>query len=66
METVKRYGSPKEDVKLFLTFVLKLIIALYHKRKEVEVNVVGPEQIVKKLSIKKAHKILSHMNKDMC
>jgi hypothetical protein len=39
-----------------------LIFALYHKLKGAEVNAAGPEQMVKKLSIKKAHELLGHMN----
>jgi hypothetical protein len=43
-----------------------LIFALYHKQKGDKVNAAGPEQVVKKLLIKKAHELLGHMNKDMC
>jgi hypothetical protein len=46
-----------------------LIFAMYHKQKETEVNAAGPagpEQATKKLTIKKAHVLLGHMNKDMC
>jgi hypothetical protein len=43
-----------------------LIFSLYHKRKGDEVNAAGPEQVVKKLLIKKAHELLGHMNEDMC
>jgi hypothetical protein len=60
----------KEEHKIVFDIQIEtpegLIFALYHKQKEVEVNVAGPEQVTKKLSIKKAHELLGHMNEDMC
>jgi hypothetical protein len=45
-----------------------LIFAIHHKQKETggEINAAGPAKQVVKMSIKKAHQLLGHMNKDMC
>jgi hypothetical protein len=60
----ERFGLQKGGIKLFLTFVLKpwRDICVISQTKGVEMNAAGPEQKVNK----KAHKVLGHMNKDMC